>query len=310
MITTRHTTVLTLSLALFAVLAVACSQVVAPTATSDPVADLSDRPDFHPLVTGEESADGLQVILGTGDLAVGEHRVGFVLTSDLGIVVIPTATVASSLDGTVRETVTAELEPWPYGSRGLYVADMTFGEAGAWSIDISVDWPGGSVKRAALEFEVAATTSAPAIGAPAIPSVTKTIDDVDDIVELTTGSLHDAELYQLTLAEAVTNGDATVVVFASPAFCINAVCGPQVDVLQEMKDVYQGQANFVHVDFYENPHEIEGDLYQAVISQAVRDWSLPSIEWTFVIDGQGIVAARFEGFATYDEVEEALLGVL
>ena len=47
-----------------------------------------------------------------------------------------------------------------------------------------------------------------------------------------------------------------VVVFASPAFCVNAVCGPQVEVLSELQEVYGDRASFVHVDLYENPEEI------------------------------------------------------
>ena len=127
---------------------------------------------------------------------------------------------------------------------------------------------------------------------------------------MTTGSLQDPDLYQVSLDRAIANEKPTVVVFASPAFCQNAVCGPQVDVLQELKNSYKSDANFVHVDFYDNPQEIQGDLDRAVISPAVREWRLPSIEWTFVIDKQGIVTARFEGFATFDEVNGALQKVL
>ena len=93
---------------------------------------------------------------------------------------------------------------------------------------------------------------------------------------------------------------------ASPAFCTNAVCGPQVQVLQELKDEYKGLANFIHVDIYDNPQEIQGDLDRARISPTVVEWALPSTEWTFVIDKQGIVSARFEAFATFEELEEAL----
>ena len=88
------------------------------------------------------------------------------------------------------------------------------------------------------------------------------------------------------------------------------MCGPQVEVLQQIKDLHKGRANFVHVDFYDNPHEIQGDLERGRVSPVVREWGLPSIEWTFVIDGQGVVVARFEGFATFEEVESALLKVL
>jgi hypothetical protein len=42
----------------------------------------------------------------------------------------------------------------------------------------------------------------------------------------------------------------------------------------------------------------------------VTDWRLPSIEWTFVIDAQGSVTARFEAYATFQELEDALALVL
>jgi peroxiredoxin len=125
-----------------------------------------------------------------------------------------------------------------------------------------------------------------------------------------TGSLQDPDLYQTTIEQAVVSGEPTVVVFASPAFCTNAVCGPQIEVLQQLKAKYRGQANFIHVDFYDNPEEIQGDLDRARISPVVLEWRLPSIEWTFVIDRQGAITARFEAFATLDEVEEAFLEAL
>ena len=105
-----------------------------------------------------------------------------------------------------------------------------------------------------------------------------------------TGSLQDPELYQMAIAEAVKSGLPTVVVMASPAFCTNAVCGPQVQTLQELKDKYKGQANFIHVDIYDNPEEIQGDLSKARLSPTVVEWGLPSAEWSFVIDRQGIVS--------------------
>ena len=81
-------------------------------------------------------------------------------------------------------------------------------------------------------------------------------------------------------------------------------------MLQELKNSYLGKANFIHVDIYDNPHEIQGDLDRARISPIAVEWSLPSIEWTFVLDSEGVVSARFEAFATLTEVEEALPKVL
>jgi hypothetical protein len=169
---------------------------------------------------------------------------------------------------------------------------------------------GGGTELVELAFDVAKATSAPQVGAKAVRSVTKTLADVDGPTELTTGSFYDEDLYRVTLADAVAADGPVVVVFASPAFCINAVCGPQVDVLSELQEAYAGRASFVHVDLYENPELIQGDLSNATIAAAVREWNLPSNEWTFVIDADGVITARFEAFATFSEIEQELAKLL
>ena len=291
----------------------------AATTTSEapkPAAEPTVRPDMAKLNYGPKSAEGLQAILGTGDLGVGANRFGFVMTSRTGFVTEPTTQLSTRFvaeggeESEVVQQATAHFQPWPYGNRGLYAADLDFDRAGTWQVEIEVAVQDGTAAVAELVFEVGESTSAPGVGDPAVRSVTKTLEEVGSLAELSTGSLQDEDLYQTTLAAAVDSGMPTVVVFASPAFCTNAVCGPQVEVLKELKDLYKGEANFVHVDFYENPHEIQGDLDRARISPAVTEWSLPSIEWTFVIDGEGTVTARFEGFATLSEVETSLKRLL
>ncbi len=274
------------------------------------------RPDEVDLLTGPLSADGLQIIFGTPDVSVGENRFGFVLTSPDALIRAPEAMVSSlyfadgDSAGEVRQTASATFRPWPYGTRGLYTTRLNFDRPGNWGIEVSISDEDGSDSTAQLRFEVRQATSAPAVGSPAIKSKSKTINDVDSIDELTTGSLHDPELYQLTIEKAVENGLPSVLVIASPAFCTNAVCGPQVKTLHELKEEYKGQANFVHVDFYDNPHEIQGDLSIARLSPAVTEWMLPSTEWSFVIDREGKVAARFEAYATLEELEQALQPLL
>ena len=54
----------------------------------------------------------------------------------------------------------------------------------------------------------------------------------------------------------------------------------------------------------------------AVLTEAVHEWGLSAIpgwfneSWTFVLDSDGRVVQRFEGFATLEELEEALQAVL
>ena len=287
-----------------------------PGGPEEDTANLLLQPDEVPLITGPVSQDGLQAIFATSDLGVGRNRIGFVLTSPSDFVRVPETTVSSLFfadtdsKGEVRDTVQAVFRPWPYGVRGLYTTHLTFDKPGRWGISISVPGNEGGSQEAQLFFEVKDAPSAVPVGAPAVASRNKTLDDVEGLEELSTGSLQDPDLYRVTIADAVSSSLPTVVVMASPAFCTNAVCGPQVEVLQELKDKYKGQSNFVHVDIYDNPREIQGDLTKARLSPIVSDWGLPSIEWTFVIDRQGIVTARYEGFATFDELEQALQEVI
>ena len=315
-------TVLATAIAALLLLTAACSGGDDEAVESKPAVEEGtppspqQRPDEFVLNKGPVSPDGLQAIFATADLSTGEHRVGFVVTSSTGLVRAAAASVTSLFfpsegsESEQRQTALAVFRPWPQNTRGSYTTRLEFDRPGKWGLEISVLDPEGVTRRAELFFDVNESTAAPNVGMPAIRSQSKTLDDVAGIEELTTGSLGDSDLYQLSLADGATSGLPTVVVMASPAFCTNAVCGPQVEVLQELKDKYKGQANFIHVDFYDNPHEIQGDLDRARLSPTVLEWGLPSSEWSFVIDRNGVISERFESFATLEELEQALKDVL
>ena len=288
---------------------IACSYTHPANAKST---ETTSRPDKAPLVNGPRSPEGLQIILGTGDLGVGINRFAFVITSPKGFITKSSVGVTARFmhhegkSAEIEQQAEAFYQPWPYGNRGMYTTNLEFDRQGTWKAVITVPRSTGIFHKADLIFEVNPVTTAPAIGERAIGSLTRTLADVESLSELSTGSLQDEDLYKIPLGQAIKSGLPTVAVFASPAFCSNAVCGPQVEILQQLKDLYNNQAHFIHIDFYENPQEIQGDLDKARISPAVLEWSLPSIEWTFVINNSGIIAARFEGFATLDEISEAL----
>ena len=310
------------ALPVLAMIAIACSsgsdeQVASALAQQQPGSDTPSgfRVDELPLIRGPISEDGLQAIFATPDLGIGEHRVGFVLQSKTGLVRTPAVSVSfyfvdDSGNRELKKTALATFKVWPYATRGIYITQMDFDTAGRWELEINVLEQGGDGGTAQLAFDVDQDTSAPAAGTVAINSASKTLSDVEDISQLTTGSLQDPDLYRLSISDALNSGLPTVIVMASPAFCTTAVCGPQVEVLQELKDAYKGQANFIHVDFYDNPDEIQGDLDRAILSPTVLEWSLPSTEWSFVIDRDGTVAGRFESFTTYEELEQSLQDVL
>ena len=290
-------------------LTIAC----APQPDEPPAAETPEHAIELELIRGPVSEDGTQAIFATPDLGVGENRVAFAIQSPDGLIDAPSATVQSFFEpadqdtlGEPTQTAFALFRPFPLVERGLYVARLTFDRPGAWGIQATTLGEDGSPVRARLFFDVPERPAAPTVGDAAPLSDSRTLEDVESIAQLTTGSLQDADLYRLTIADAARSGKPTVVVMASPAFCVNAVCGPQVEVLSELKGEFSGRANFIHIDLYDNPHEIQGDLNRAIISPVVREWNLPSGEWTFVIDNGGLITDRFEGFSNLDELREAL----
>ena len=92
-----------------------------------------------------------------------------------------------------------------------------------------------------------------------------------------------------------------------PAFCVSATCGPQVEVLSQVKERHQGEANFIHVEVFENPHLIQGGRPAGGVVPAVDEWGMLTEPWTFVIDKDGLVRAKFEQYTPAEEIEAALL---
>ena len=298
-------------------LILACSQLTESIAESPaPESEIYAPPEEIPLIKGPISQDGLQAIFATPDISTGRHRIAFALTSQTGLVKAPSATVQSfhkpqgALLDDPAQTALALFHPFPLVERGLYVTKLTFDQPGEWTIRATTLGNDGLPKKATLSFEVPEETHAPSVGEPAIPSRSRTTEDVERLSQLTTGSMQDEDLYQVSIADAIQSRLPTVIVMASPAFCINAVCGPQVEVLRDLKNEFSGQANFIHVDYYDNPEEIQGDLGRAVLSPVAREWRLPSAEWSFVIDRDGVISGRFEGFTPLEELRQALKRVL
>jgi hypothetical protein len=257
-------------------------------------------------------------VLGTPDLAPGRQRVSFVLSTTQDLVRLPALQYevfrfdsgASGPSGSALGRGAARFHAFPSDARGLYVTELDFTSAGTWGLKVLVPQPDGQVAATLFAFDVPDRAKAPLVGAPAPRSVNRTLADAP-LAELSTGASPDAALYQSTIASALDAGRPLVVVFASPGFCTNALCGPQVEQLSELRAAYERRASFVHVDIYENPSVIrERGLDAGVRTPVLRDWGLETDEWTFVVDRQGKVAARFEGFAPREEVEGALLETL
>jgi len=265
-----------------------------------------------------DAPSSLTLIWGTPDLGAGPNRLAFTLAGSQGFVTIPVLTVRSYFyasgrggprDGPVQ-TVDARFHEFPFGTRGSYVTAAVLDRPGEWGFEASVPRPDGTVVPIEFRTSVPVTPRAPAVGSPAPRTDSPTIASAGSLASLTTASEPDPALYELSIADAIATGRPTVVAFASPAFCTTPLCGPQVEVLTSLRRQFGDRANFIHVDLYEAPDEIKGDLSRARRSPSVKEWGLETDEWTFLIDRSGKIAGRYESFAFEHELRDGLSALL
>jgi len=77
------------------------------------------------------------------------------------------------------------------------------------------------------------------------------------------------------------------------------MCGPVVDIVRALLPAYGKRVAFTH-------QEIWQDFTTKIVFPTVAEWRLQSEPWIFVVDGQGIIRAKFEGLVTQQELEAAL----
>ena len=269
-----------------------------------------------PEPTPAPAANSMQIGMASTDLAVGDNRVVFALIRP-GIGIVEDADVEvqtfhlSGADPNARvQSVAADFSEWPVDGRGVYIANLRFDESGDWGMGAVATLADGSTLESGARLSVKDTPSTPALGRPAPRSRTKTAD-ADSLSDVTTDLNPDPDLYRLSIADALDEGRPLLVSFATPAFCATATCGPQMDVVKNLKDRYAGRANFIHVEVYDNLEDIrEHGMDAAKTVPALAEWGLPSEPWTFVVDADGLIRAKYEGFVNAEELTAALESVL
>jgi hypothetical protein len=306
----------------FAALAACSSGAATETPPASPTAVGSTS--VSPTPASTETAQTpevqrLQLVIAVSDLAVGPgNRLAFALIGPEGPIKLPSAAAQLVFLGGGRGqsmVVNAVFRPWPVGLGGLYSASVDFERAGDWGMEVRVFLPGGVIGVGRTQLSVATAGSAPALGVRPPASRNKTSadftdpEDASELAKITSSEVPDPDLYRMTVAEALDSGLPSIVSFATPAFCQTATCGPQVEVITALKERHSGQANFIHIEVYDSPDKLT-DLSRARLVPQMAEWGLLTEPYTFVLDGEGRVAAKFEGFVNEDELAEALAAVL
>lgn len=298
-------------------LAIALAVILLAAAACGGESPAPGAPPAAPPVGGDGAPDILQILMASTDLAVGENRVAFGLLrvgegalKDADVELRTFFLADGAQEGPIQ-TLTPEFRPWPGGGGGAYVANLEFDRAGEWGLRVSASAADGANLLAGARVDVAQTPATPAIGEPAPRSRNKTASGASDLSALTSDMSPDADLYRKTIADALDESRPLVVVFATPAYCRTATCGPQMDIVKTLKNRHSERADFIHVEVYDNPAEIRrSGVSAARAAPVVAEWGLPSEPWTFVIDADGAIAAKYEGFVGESELDAAIDEVL
>ncbi len=189
------------------------------------------------------------------------------------------------------------------GVRGVYYGYLEIPEAGVYQLTVERQ---GLATSAPTGFVAVEEPPMISPGDPAPLSETRVGDDFDDLSLITSDPQPNPDLYSMTVAEAVSNGTPSVVVFATPAFCRTQSCGPMLSQVKVLKLDYPG-FDFVHVEIYEDL-QVE-TVAELEVVDSVLEWQLPSEPWIYIIDADGVVVAAFEGAVNDNELTSVLDGL-
>jgi hypothetical protein len=92
--------------------------------------------------------------------------------------------------------------------------------------------------------------------------------------------------------------------FATPQLCQSRVCGPVVDIAQQLKQRYGDSVEFIHQEVY-----VDNDP-QRGLREPLQRFGLPTEPWLFTVDQNGRIAARLEGSFGLRAFERAVQAAL
>ena len=270
----------------------------------------------EPVVNDQALLDDIFLFVISSDAAIGENRLPFALRrADGGKVDVASTAVTITYEKRDSGTVITAPEPtfrkWPVGG-GIFTTTVEYDSAGIWDFTANITLPDGTRDTADATTLVKEASATPAIGSAAPEITTKIGATPEELALITSDPNPISEMYAVSFDDALKTGDPVVISFSTPAWCTSQTCGPQLTMVDQVRQNHIGEAAFIHVELFDNPDVMResGDPLLGVETPAVEPWNLPSEPWTFIVNGDGLIAAKFEAFTTSEELEEALVQLL
>ncbi len=108
------------------------------------------------------------------------------------------------------------------------------------------------------------------------------------------GTMHDASF------KDVLGKKPTILLFATPQLCQSRVCGPVVDIAEQLKRTYGDRVQFIHQEVY-----VDNDVAKG-LRPPLRAFGLRTEPWLFAVNARGVITARMEGSFGFNAFERAI----
>jgi hypothetical protein len=190
----------------------------------------------------------------------------------------------------------------PNAATVVYSTRVDFPSNGEWRIAALIKKDGETTGSLLPSAVVGTYTKIPRVGQKAPLIHTPTPADVgNDLSKITTRIPPDTQ-HEVDYAD-VYGKEPIVLLFATPQFCQSRVCGPVVDVAEQLKQLYGDKAAFIHMEIYN-----DNDPSKNVRPQ-VRAFHLPSEPWLFAIGRDGRIKDVIEGAFGVEELTRVVKGL-
>jgi hypothetical protein len=189
----------------------------------------------------------------------------------------------------------------PDSARSVYVADVRFDKPGDYQILGLARFDDRLVVAAPAEpvMRVTRKGSVPAVGDRAPRISTPTTEDAGGDIKKIDTREPPSSMHEVDFADVLGKKPA-VLLFATPLLCQSRVCGPVVDIAEEVKAKRGDEAEFIVQEIY-----TDNEVDKGFRPQVLR-YRLPTEPWLFTVDRNGVIRARLEGAFSVDELNKAI----
>jgi hypothetical protein len=315
--------------AALAIVAVACGADpgATPSAGDDPAGDPSRANELNVAIASFDLAVGedqrlLAGLFGADRalLAFGEvtFQLGFLGDQAGGEAELSQQATASYLpipgmEPEGDEDVPRFLEGDP--GNGVYAARVDLDQPGNWGLRVVAELDDGRILEGQAVFPVQEENQVHGPGDEAPRTVNLTAADAEagevapEAVDSRAGgsdaTIPDRHLHDAVIADELDAGRPLVIAITTPVYCVSRFCGPLTAVISDLAHEYEDRATFVHLEVWKDHQAQE-------VNEAAAEWIQPrsgaggNEPWVFVVDGDGVITARWDNVLDVEELEAVL----